>query len=124
VDRCVRAIARAGERADPYSVTHITNSGGPTIREAILSIFEVCELAPPTFVSQAGLLSDIDSKFSEKIDFYAPYIRQEKHFLQADDEIARISNVTIDRADLDRLFTRYVSTRAGHARPAYAAARS
>jgi nucleoside-diphosphate-sugar epimerase len=125
IDRCVRAIVRAGGRVEPYSVTHITNSGGPTIGDAILSIFDVCELAPPTFVSQEGLLSDIDSKFSEKIDFYAPYIRQEKHFLQADDEIAGISNVTIDRADLNQMFTRYISTRAGHARPpVYASASS
>jgi nucleoside-diphosphate-sugar epimerase len=122
IDRCVRAVVRAGERIDPYCVTHITNSGGPTIGDAILSVFNVCEMAPPTFVSQAGLLSDIDSKFSDKIDFYAPYIRQEKHFLQADAEIARISNVAIDRKDLDQLFSRYVSTRAVRARQAYTSA--
>jgi nucleoside-diphosphate-sugar epimerase len=122
IDRCVRAIVRAGERVDPYCVTHITNSAGPTIGDALLSVFEACEMAAPTFVNQAGMLSDIDSKFSEKIDFYAPYIRQEKHFLQADDEIAKISNVTIDRADLDRMFARYVSSRAGGARRAYTSA--
>jgi nucleoside-diphosphate-sugar epimerase len=123
IDRCVRAVVRAGYRADPYSLTHITNSAGPTIGDAILSAFEVCEMAPPTFVSQPGLLSDIDSKFSEKIEFYVPYIRQEKHFLQADDEIARISNVTIDRGDLVHLFSRYVSTRAVRAGRVYTSAR-
>jgi nucleoside-diphosphate-sugar epimerase len=122
IDRCVRAAVYAGERADPYSVTHITNASGPTIGDAIRSVFEVCEMAQPTFVSQTGQLSDIDSKFSEKIEFYAPYIRQEKHFLQADDEIAKISNVTIDRGDLDRMFTRYISTRTGRARPVGASA--
>jgi nucleoside-diphosphate-sugar epimerase len=111
IDRCVRAAVRAGEHVDPYSVTHITNSDGPTMGDTLLSIFEACEMAAPTFVSQAGLLSDIDSKFSEQIDFYAPYIRQEKRFLQADDEIAKISNVTIDRDDLRRMLAHYIKSR-------------
>lgn len=111
IDRCVRAAVRAGEHIDPYSVIHITNSGGPTVGDALRSVFEACELAAPTFVSQSGLLSDIDSKFSEQIEFYAPYIRQEKRFLQADDEIAKISNVTVNHDDLHQMLARYIESR-------------
>jgi nucleoside-diphosphate-sugar epimerase/acyl carrier protein len=111
IDRCVRAGVCAGERVDPYSVIHLTNSDGPSMGDTLLSIFEACEMTAPTFVSQPGLLSDIDSKFSEEIDFYAPYIRQEKRFLQADDEIAKISNVTVDREDLNQMLTRWIKSR-------------
>ena len=80
-------------------------------------------MAVPTFVSETGLLSDIDSKFSEKIEFYAPYIRQEKRFLQADDEIARITNVAVTQADVHQMLAHYIgamSLRSGQAVPAAA----
>jgi nucleoside-diphosphate-sugar epimerase len=118
IDRCVRAAVRAGERADPYSVVHITNSAGPTIGDALISGFEICEMLPPTFVSEPGMLSEMDSRFSDQIEFYAPYIRQEKRFLQADAEIAKISNVALDRQDLYQMLARYTRAKARPARSA------
>jgi nucleoside-diphosphate-sugar epimerase len=119
VDRCVRAAVHAGEHVDPYSVVHITNSCGPTIGDALISGFEICGMVQPTFVSQAGLLSEMDFKFSEQIEFYAPYIRQEKRFLQADGEIAKISNIAIDRGELSQMLARYISARGRRSRSAF-----
>ncbi len=118
VDRCVRAAVLAGEQADPYSVIHITNSHGPTIGQTLIAAFEACGMVPPRFVTEAGLLSDMDSRLSEQIEFYVPYIRQEKRFQQADREIAAISNIAIDHEMLSQLFARYISARERRSRSA------
>lgn len=109
VDLCVRAAVHAGLTRDPGTTTHLSNALGPLIGPSIQEAFELAGLMAPVFVERAGMMSEIDRNFSEQIDFYAPYIRQHKQFLQASEDIAAITNVSIGRSEIRRYLEEYAA---------------
>jgi nucleoside-diphosphate-sugar epimerase len=109
IDRCVRAAVYAERNLSPYTTVHLSNSFSPSFGDALKDTFEIAGMAPPVYVDEPGLLSEMDRKFSDQIDFYAPYIRQEKSFLQADDTIAGMTNVAVSRDDFRQMLLTYLA---------------
>lgn len=101
VDRVVRAAVLVGTgRRELGTVTHLTNTQQLIMGEMMATVFDVYGLLPPHYVTEEGLLSMMDRTFSDNIDFYAPYIRQDKRFLQAEQWVAEITGGPLDATDI------------------------
>lgn len=101
VDRVVRAGVLVGTGGRELgTVTHLTNTQRLVMGEMMETVFDVYGMLPPNYVTEDGLLSMMDRTFSDNIDFYAPYIRQDKRFLQADPRVAEITGGPLDAADI------------------------
>ncbi|GHD35672.1 SDR family oxidoreductase [Nocardiopsis kunsanensis] len=108
VDGCVRGMVAAGlGGADLGTVTHLTNPGGTTMGEMLDTVFFGLGLKTPNFVSSEGQLSSIDRELSEKIEFYAPYIKQAKEFEHGSAQISELTTHPISRVDLEKFLSAF-----------------
>lgn len=108
VDGCVRGMVEAGlGGADPGSVTHLTNPAAPNMGDTLAAIFATLGLRTPHFVSSPGQLSSIDRDLGEKIDFYAPYMRQSKDFEHRSADILELTTYPINRDRVVEFVTSY-----------------
>ncbi|MEB4613737.1 SDR family oxidoreductase [Leucobacter sp. M11] len=104
VDRCVGGMVLAGMGEAPLgSITHLTNPAAPNMADTLSTVFSVLGLRTPKFVSSSGQLSSIDKELGEKIDFYAPYIKQAKEFEHRSSVVEEITTFPIAVPELERL---------------------
>lgn len=90
-------IGRVGALSTVY---HLNNAGSPKVGEVIEEVFELAGLRTPRFVSNRGLLTAIDLKLDEGIQFYASYMINGKHFDQTNTE--SVCGEGSQRFDMDR----------------------
>ena len=115
VDGCVRGMVAAGlGEAELGSVVHLTNPGGPTMGDALGTVFSAIGLKRPRFVSSEGQLSSIDRELSDKIDFYAPYIKQSKIFEHRSPKIAELTTFDMSQEHLKNFVLTYARSAGLH----------
>ncbi|MEU1118912.1 MULTISPECIES: SDR family oxidoreductase [unclassified Streptomyces] len=108
VARNAVAIGRTGALSTVY---HLNNGGSPTVGEVIEEVFALTGLRKPRFVSNRGLLTAIDLKLDEGIQFYASYMINGKRFDQTNTESvcgAGAQRFDLDRAEVSRFVRWYL----------------
>ncbi|WP_028049561.1 SDR family oxidoreductase [Cellulomonas sp. URHD0024] len=119
IDLCVRAMVHAGLERDPGTITHLANRSAPRMASVLAAVFTASDLLPPVMVDEPGMLSVIDRTLDERIDFYAPYVRQDKSFHQQDAVVGDLTAHELDPAALSHLVDEYhARTRRPRAQPA------
>lgn len=73
------SIGTSGEFGKIY---HLTNSQSPTVGQVLEEVFSLSGLRKPQFVSSQGMLTTVDKKLDDGIQFYASYMINGKHFVQ------------------------------------------
>ncbi|MFD5536698.1 SDR family oxidoreductase [Streptomyces sp. NPDC127079] len=98
VARNAVAIGTAGELGRIY---HLNNSTSPQVGHVIEEVFELVGLRRPQFVTSQGMLTAVDKKLDDGIQFYASYMVNGKHFDQSNTDAvcgADASVFPMDRA--------------------------
>ncbi|MEN8654884.1 SDR family oxidoreductase [Streptomyces sp. 21So2-11] len=111
VDLVARNAVTIGREGALSTVYHLNNDGSPTVGEVIEEVFALTGLRKPRFVSNRGLLTAIDLKLDEGIQFYASYMINGKRFDQTNTESAcgeGAQRFDVDRAEVRRFVQWYL----------------
>jgi hypothetical protein len=89
-------------------VYHLTHRDPPTLGLTVRTLFRMCGLHEPQFVSSPEELSWLDTQFDERLDFYGAYMRGDRRFerRRTDDAVAGSATTTpvvYDAAQIERL---------------------
>jgi nucleoside-diphosphate-sugar epimerase len=80
IDSVAREAVTIALSPSTEGVYHLTNASPPAIGISARAVFEMLELPPPTFVSDAAELEWLDARFDERLDFYRSYITADRRF--------------------------------------------
>ncbi|QKW08206.1 SDR family oxidoreductase [Streptomyces sp. NA04227] len=111
VDLVARNAVTIGREGALSTVYHLNNAGSPKVGEVIEEVFELAGLRAPRFVADRGLLTEIDLKLDEGIQFYASYMINGKHFDQKNTESVcgeGSQRFDVDRAEVRRFVQWYL----------------
>ncbi|MFI9246831.1 SDR family oxidoreductase [Streptomyces sp. NPDC053086] len=82
VDFVARNAVRIGISGELGRIYHLNNSASPEVGQVIEEVFDLAGLRRPRFVDSQGMLTDVDRKLDDGIQFYASYMINGKHFDQ------------------------------------------
>ncbi len=80
VDHVAHEAVALHQADAPQGYYHLTNPTPPTVGFSLDIVFQVAGLRPPKKVQDPSLLSAIDLKFHDRIDFYSSYLNSPKLF--------------------------------------------
>ena len=106
VDAVAREAVAIGLSDTTAGVYHLTHRDPPTLGLTVRTLFAMCGLHEPEFVSSSDDLSWLDAQFDERLDFYGAYMRGDRRFerRRTDDAVPRDApHVIYDAAEIDRL---------------------
>ncbi|MFE0420078.1 SDR family oxidoreductase [Streptomyces tendae] len=101
VDFVARNAVEIGISGELGRIYHLNNSAAPQVDHVLEEVFDVVGLRRPQFVNSRGMLTAVDKKFDEGIQFYASYIVNGKHFDQTNTDAVcgpEMSVYPMDRA--------------------------
>jgi nucleoside-diphosphate-sugar epimerase len=113
VDAVAREAVAIGLSDGSAGVYHLTHRDPPTLGLVVRTLFAMCGLHEPHFVSSADDLSWLDKQFDQRLDFYGAYMRGDRRFERRRTEAALPHaaagrHVLYDAAQIDRLARWYL----------------
>ncbi|WP_225838978.1 SDR family oxidoreductase [Streptomyces sp. NK08204] len=111
VDFVARNGVQAGLSGELGRIYHLNNSTAPSIGLMIEETFDVAGLRGPQFVDNQGMLTAVDKKLDDGIQFYASYFINGKHFDQTNTDAvcgAEASVFPMDRESLRGFIQWYI----------------
>ena len=108
VDAVAREAVTIGLSDTAAGVYHLTHRDPPTLGLVVRTLFAMCGLHEPQFVSSPDELTWLDKQFDERLDFYGAYMRGDRRFERRRTEAAlphakATRHVVYDAAEIDRL---------------------
>jgi nucleoside-diphosphate-sugar epimerase len=108
IDAVAREAVAIGSSDTTAGVYHLTHRDPPTLGLVVRTLFAMCGLHQPQFVSSPDELTWLDKQFDERLDFYGAYMRGDRRFERRRTEAAlphakAARHVVYDAAEIDRL---------------------
>lgn len=80
IDYMARAAVNIAAQGDGINIYHLANSAPPKLADCWDSLTDVLGMIRPLFVDNPDEFTLIDQKVDERMNFYRPYMNDEKHF--------------------------------------------